>query len=198
MWQAQQDLLEALATPIQFGIGFGDNVLFGLSKYARPSVGVDECSAAYQAGEWTSIAIQAAEGGVGIYRGIGKLALRQSIRSGIKVASSGGKYELGSTVRQISKGEKVGDLINEVKQLTYETGGLEHSIVSLKDGTRLIVRGGENGISFAEYDIRRVILHTHRYPTGPSPEDFKMLLNTGQRSSYIYELFGGGLTKFRR
>ena len=81
LWQAQQDLIEALETPIQFGIGFGDNVLFGLSKYARPSIGVDECSAAYQAGEWTSIAIQAAEGGVGIYKAGAKIFSRYAARS---------------------------------------------------------------------------------------------------------------------
>lgn len=87
---AQQDLLQALEPAFQFGIGFGDNVLFGLSKYARSSTGVDECSAAYQAGEWASIAMQAAEGGVGIYRAgtklFGKYAARSVLREAEELA----------------------------------------------------------------------------------------------------------------
>jgi hypothetical protein len=52
-------------------------------------------------------------------------------------------------------------------------------------------------MTFKGIAIRRVILHTHPLPTGPSGVDFEMLIQTGQRSSWIYELFGGGLTRFR-
>jgi len=43
-----------------------------------------------------------------------------------------------------------------------------------------------------------VIIHTHPSTTGPSHFDFEMLNVLGQRSSYIYELFGGGLIRFSK
>ena len=79
--------------------------------------------------------------------------------------------------------------------MRLESGGLEHAIVSLKDGSRVVVRGGSGGIQFGN-DIRRVIGHTHSTSTGPSGPDFDMLRQLGQRHSYIYELFGGGLSRF--
>lgn len=55
---------------------------------------------------------------------------------------------------------------------------------------------GVGGINFGSFGVKRVILHTHLSPTGPSALDFQMLKQTKQASSYVYELFGGGLTKF--
>lgn len=80
-WRAEQTVLEGLETPIQFGIGLGDNVLLGLSKYLRPSTGVDECSVAYQAGEWTGFAVQMIEGGLGLYEAGGKIALKSLLKN---------------------------------------------------------------------------------------------------------------------
>jgi hypothetical protein len=114
----------------------------------------------------------------------------------IRVASGhGGKILPASTLRTIRKGEKVDDLVRELAQATYESGGLEHAIVSLRNGTRIIVRGGSGGIELGD-DVKRVIMHTHPRTTGPSAEDFDMLRQLGQRHSYIYELFGGGLSRF--
>lgn len=76
-----------------------------------------------------------------------------------------------------------------------KSGGLEHAIISLKGGGRSIVSGGRGGIEFGP-DLKRVIGHTHPTPTGPSAADFQMLRDTGQRHSYIYELFGGGRSRF--
>lgn len=201
VWRAQQDLLEALQVPIEYSMGLADDLLV-FPRYVRKWQGIDtpnlDCSAAYQAGQWTAFGIDVATGVGGLVKGAGKYAAKRTLKNGFKVASNGGKTQLGVTVRQINKGENVKGLIDEVAQLTYESGGVEHAIISLKNGTRLIVRGGENGINFAKYDVNRVILHTHRSPTGPSAIDFQMLRDTGQRSSYIYELFGGGLTKFSR
>jgi len=115
----------------------------------------------------------------------------------VTVGSTGENILPAETVRQIGRGERVNNLIHEVAELTYTSGGREHAIISLPDGRRLIVRGGEGGMTFPD-GLRRVILHTHPRPTGPSPLDFQMLELTGQRSSWIYELFGGGLTKFGR
>ena len=107
----------------------------------------------------------------------------------------GGDALPAHTVRLIQKGEKVDALLDEVVRLTFQSGGLEHAIVSFKDGSRAIVRGGPGGIIFDDR-IKRIILHTHPTPTGPSAADFEMLRRLGQRSSFLYELFGGGLTKF--
>ncbi|MCZ2341261.1 MAG: SEC-C domain-containing protein [Bacteroidales bacterium] len=118
----------------------------------------------------------------------------------IVVASDGVNAATAQVVRQIGCGERVGDLIQELAQRTYASGGLEHAIISLRNGQRLIVSGGSGGITFEAFgvNLRRVILHTHPRVTGPSPPDFLMLQQLGQKSSWIYELFGGGLTKFGR
>lgn len=101
-------------------------------------------------------------------------------------------------MRAINRGERVSDLIEELAERTYTSGGNEHAIISLADRSRLMVSGSEGGINFGAYNVRRVLIHTHPTATGPSSIDFLMLQQTGQRSSYIYELFGGGLTKFGR
>ena len=114
-----------------------------------------------------------------------------------RVAAGEGEVLPATIVRPISRGERVADLVREAAERTYASGGLEHAIVSLNDGTRAIVQGGSGGIQFGE-DVARVILHTHPFTTGPSAADFAMLAQMEQRSSWIYELFGGGLTKFSR
>jgi hypothetical protein len=122
----------------------------------------------------------------------------EKFAGGTRVASGlMGEFLPPTTIRTIVKGEKVQDLISELAQATYESNGLEHAIVVLRDGTRAIVRGGSGGIIFGD-DVRRIILHTHPSTTGPSPEDFEMLDILMQRHSYIYELFGGGLTRFSK
>jgi hypothetical protein len=111
-----------------------------------------------------------------------------------------GAVKAATVVREIGRGERVADLIQELAGLTYNAGGAEHAIITLKNGQRLIVQGGETGISFETFGdtLRRIILHTHPTTTGPSAADFAMLEQLGQKSSWIYELFGGGLTKFGR
>ncbi len=134
----------------------------------------------------------------GVFSGAGFLddAVNGSLSIGVRV-SSGFDGEILPVIRlrTIGKGEKIDALIEELALGTYESGGLEHAIISLKNGSRVIVRGGSGGIEFGE-DIKRVILHTHPVTTGPSPPDFDMLRQLGQKHSYIYELFGGGLSRF--
>ncbi len=118
------------------------------------------------------------------------------------VVAQGAKaeYEAAKTIRIIQKGEKVKDLLHECAQLTFESGN-EHGIVSLLSGERHLVVGGADGINLSETfgdQLRRVILHTHPKPSGPSAVDFTMLESLEQKSSWIYELFGGGLTKYWR
>jgi hypothetical protein len=56
----------------------------------------------------------------------------------IRVASGhGGKILPASTLRTIRKGEKVDDLVRELAQATYESGGLEHATHSIALCSRL-------------------------------------------------------------
>lgn len=112
-------------------------------------------------------------------------------------ASTGENMAPVQLVRVIQPGETVADLIQEIAQRTYESGGNEHAIVSMENGPRVIMQGGPGGMQFGP-DVSRVICHTHPMTTGPSAADFAMLEALGQQSSWIYELFGGGLTKFTR
>jgi hypothetical protein len=69
------------------------------------------------------------------------------------------------------------------------SGGREHAIVSLKDGTRAIVKGGERGMKIPA-DTRRLIVHTHPYhlgASGPSIHDINALKSLGQVHSYLLE-----------
>src|SRR5262249_37250811 len=88
-------------------------------------------------------------------------------------------------VRILRRGEKVADLVNELKTLTFQTGN-EHALVRLASGERALVSGGEKGIAFAEGQISRLIAHTHGYQyaaTGPSAADAAAISSLGQVSS---------------
>ncbi|CAN5141189.1 hypothetical protein BH09MYX1_BH09MYX1_32750 [soil metagenome] len=129
--------------------------------------------------------------------GIGGGGANAAEAGAIRVASGGGASASATLVREIQHGESVANLIQEAATLTYESGGLEHAVISTQSGQRLLLQGGAGGMSFEGFAVRRVLGHTHPVPTGPSAVDFVMLQQTGQRSSWIYELFGGGLTRFR-
>ena len=99
-------------------------------------------------------------------------------------------------VREINKGEKVKDLVEEIKDLVYNTGN-EHGIVSYPDGRRMIVSGGPTGISFDPSKVRRVLGHVHppkailppnvQPVPGPSPGDLNALSVLRQRSSWLVD-----------
>ncbi|MBX3060917.1 MAG: hypothetical protein KF770_31030, partial [Anaerolineae bacterium] len=101
-----------------------------------------------------------------------------------------------NVVRNIEKGERVGQLLDELKTLTFTTGN-EHAIVRMSDGTRAMVSGGQGGINLTS-EVSKVIIHTHPYQlpgTGmASPYDYQMLHQLGQFSSRILE--HGNLIKF--
>jgi hypothetical protein len=101
-----------------------------------------------------------------------------------------------SVVRNIGRGEKVADIVAEVKELTFSTGN-EHAVVKLATGERAIVSGGPTGITWESGQVTRLFGHSHPYhlaPTGPSPADISTLGVLGQRSSYLLE--HGELTRF--
>jgi len=116
-----------------------------------------------------------------------------------------GDIRPAEVVRQVGRGERVADLVNELKTLTFRSRtpelpvGLEHGIVSRADGTRWLVRGGQEGIDLADFaGYRRLLVHTHGRPTGPSPADYNFLVNNGHWSSYVVEVGTPAPIKFSR
>jgi hypothetical protein len=142
-----------------------------------------------------------AGGGI-IVRGVGRAlgAGARLIRGGsstVNLASgAGGEAAEMAVVRTIQRGEKLSDIINEGKALTFETGN-EHALIKLATGERALVSGGPGGINFAEGSVSRIFGHTHPYGTaavGPSGLDRLALQRLGQGSSWLVE--GGTITKF--
>lgn len=98
----------------------------------------------------------------------------------------------------INPGEKIADIVNEAKTLTFQTGN-EHALVTLASGQRALVSGGPGGISFGQGQITRLFGHTHGYQfagAGASGADRAAISALGQRSSWILER--GSLFKFTR
>ena len=101
-------------------------------------------------------------------------------------------------VRIVAKGEKIVDIVQELKQLTYSSGN-EHALVKLVSGERVIFADHSTGMRWAAGEITRLIIHSHPYhtpPPGPSNFDFAALEFLGQPSSWLLE--HGSLTKFWR
>lgn len=79
----------------------------------------------------------------------------------------------------------------DVAALSSATGW-EHAVVRLKDGTRMLVRGGADNVSdVLKLDVRRLVVHSHPgdtlyhlAPSGPMG-DVGYLWRLGQRRSYI-------------
>jgi hypothetical protein len=118
--------------------------------------------------------------------------------SAIRVAQGVGSYgdDTMRLKRIICKGEKIVDIVDEVKSLTYQTGK-EHAVVKLADGSRAIVSGGRGSIRFPAGSIQRIFGHSHVYDkltTGPSSVDIGALEKLGQATSYLLE--HGELYKF--
>jgi hypothetical protein len=134
----------------------------------------------------------------GLFGGGGKKVV-EGTGKGLRVSNGvTGHYADMNIVRTIEKGEKVQNIINEAKSLTFMTGN-EHALVKLSSGERALVSGGSRGIEFKEGQITRLFGHTHPYEltkTGPSKADYDALRTLGQKSSYLLEQ--GSLSKFYR
>jgi RHS repeat-associated protein len=95
LWRAQQDLIEALKTPTEGGIGFGDAVTGGVSEYIRRWEGIDDsnlqCSVTYQAGWWIGITATTVIDGLGLYDAAAELAARRVLRPPSKLPYSTGR-----------------------------------------------------------------------------------------------------------
>ena len=131
---------------------------------------------------------------------VSKEAVRESrgavgSEGAVTVASGRGGETLSmSVVRMVKKGEKIADIVNEGKALTFTTGN-EHALVTLASGERAIVSGGPGGISFAEGQITRIFGHTHPTSAPPSAADFQALRDLGQTQQTVFH--GGEVTKVR-
>jgi hypothetical protein len=67
--------------------------------------------------------------------------LKSAAAKGTSVTSSGQGIAGATVVREIVRGERVANLIQEVAKRTYVSGGLEHTIISTQAGQSLIVQG---------------------------------------------------------
>ncbi|WP_121761918.1 RHS repeat domain-containing protein [Corallococcus sp. AB038B] len=114
--------------------------------------------------------------------------------SGVAVASGTGPHAPMVVVRIIKKGEKIADIVNESKALTF-TSGNEHALVRLATGERALVSGGPGGITFAPGQVTRIFGHTHPTSAPPSSADFEALRRLGQSQQTVYH--GGQATKIR-
>jgi hypothetical protein len=113
---------------------------------------------------------------------------------GVSVASGIGRAGPMQVERAIQRGEKVADLINEAKALTFTTGK-EHAVVTLANGKRVLVSGGPGGINFAEGSITRIFGHTHPTNALPSAADAAALRALGQSKQYVFH--GGEVSVVR-
>ena len=98
-------------------------------------------------------------------------------------------------VRSIERGEKVDDLISELKTLTF-TNDKEYAIVKLRNGTRALVTGSHKQIDFSD-EISKLFIHSHPYSEpfkGASPDDLFSNYVLGQRSSWVMD--NGQIIKF--
>lgn len=107
--------------------------------------------------------------------------------------SGAGAVALMEMVRLIEKGEKIDDIVNEAKGLTFTTGN-EHAVVKLTGGSRALVSGGLHGIDFGD-KITRVFGHTHPTSSLPSCVDVAALKKLKQSKQYV---FHGGLISIVR
>jgi len=113
----------------------------------------------------------------------------QQVAKTVRVASeaAAASADKGKIVRYIQKGEKLGDVINEIKGLTHDNF-VEHAVVKLETGARAVISGGPSSISMK--GVKTIYAHVHPYhlpARGPSPEDYQALQKLEQGFSYIFE-----------
>lgn len=140
------------------------------------------------------------EGGYSLFRSAGllkafNLTKVSGIEASVSVASAaGGKSAPMSIERIIKRGEKLEDIVNEAKGLTWTTGN-EHAVVTLANGERALVSGGPGGIIFQRNEIRLLFGHTHPTSAPPSNADATALTEFGQTKQYVYH--GGEISVVR-
>ena len=116
------------------------------------------------------------------------------------------RVKAAKVVRRVVHGEAIGDLVDEAKARTWQEE-VEHLVLQLETGERLMVKGGRDGVRFTirgEGDgrtlhmrsggrlvrVARIYGHTHPRVTGPSDGDLEALAILKQGHSYIFEIGG--------
>lgn len=131
-----------------------------------------------------------------IFGGLGQTRSPRATRGtrGAIVASGAGGVAPMRVVRIIRRGERIADIVNEGKALTFTTGN-EHALVKLATGERALVSGGPGGILFAPGQVTIIFGHTHPTSAPPSAADSEALRSLGQSQQTVYH--GGQVTKVR-
>jgi RHS repeat-associated protein len=132
-----------------------------------------------------------AGGGYNMFGGYGGIS--KSLNAAVVVGDGGEYVSAMNVVREINKGEKIAEIVSAAQSRTFATG-VEHAVVtlgpnSISPGTRVLVSGGQNGISFGAGQISRIFGHTHPYATGISAADRSALGILGQSKQYVFEGF---------
>lgn len=171
---------------LAIGIGDGLSLTFYIG---RKLVGVEanEDHETYQVGSRTGTATAIAAVPLTAGSGIFNLAVSKSAKVILASGKVGGEKLPMSLVRIIGKGEKVDDIINEAKGLTW-TSKQEHALVTLADGRRALVSGGEGGITFQRGQIKRVFGHTHPDGSLPSADDALSLQILGNSQQRVFPM----------
>ncbi|RKT01463.1 DUF6443 domain-containing protein [Chryseobacterium defluvii] len=217
------ELESSYKTPNDSGFGWGDAARVGVSFVPFVGSGLDIYEGARD-GNWLQFGFgiggmaldivtlgsgSIVKGGVKtigthlVEEGMEKATKELAKNASKEIGSSGGGEILSMNVeRIISHGEKIDDLTNEIKGMTWLTGN-EHAIVRLASGEKAIISGGSGGISFRPKQIKTLFGHTHPTSAGPSSADFNFLRKyefsgskkLGQSRQYI--LHGGETTLIR-
>jgi RHS repeat-associated protein len=118
-----------------------------------------------------------------------------SVEASISIKSSEEAVSAPMTfIRTIKKGEKIDDIVNEAKGLTWQTGN-EHALVKLANGQRALVSGGPGGIIFKKSEVELLYGHTHPTSAPPSHADGTSLFEFGQTRQYVFH--GGNVSLVR-
>jgi len=109
-------------------------------------------------------------------------------------------------VKFIEENHEKAKLVNDAKARTWSDEA-EHALLRLANGKMALVRGGRDGIQFivrgegdrrtlqleiagGEFQVDRILWHTHPQVTGPSDGDLEALAILKQDASLIYEIGG--------
>ena len=194
VWMEYYRVMKPISDKVDATVEFLKGFVPGVNAYEEAKQGNYVTAAAYAAVDLFGGSIEK-----GIGKGIAKTFVREageevlsasahSLGKGVSVNmnATGWGTQRMEIVREIAHGEKVADIIDEAKYLTFSSGN-EHAVVNLTSGQRALVSGGPGGIFFPEGQVERVFGHTHPKVTGASAGDYETLTYFDQAKQYIFE-----------
>ncbi|MBI3235594.1 MAG: hypothetical protein HYZ42_16410 [Bacteroidetes bacterium] len=108
----------------------------------------------------------------------------------VNTPSNQGDVLPAKILREVKKGEKISDLVDEAKYLTRQEGQ-EHALIKL-NGKRYLVSGGRDGI---ELPHNTEIIYGHTHPNLPGTRPFNNGPSTGDREALNFMNNGKGQSK---